>query len=317
MSNDQNKFDELRATDKHSYSRLVLRAGVASTLTAGMLIMAKLFAFVLTGSSTILASLTDSMMDILASLVNLLAIRYSILPADSGHRYGHWKAESLSGLAQSLFITVSAIFLISHGVSRFMHPVAIDHIEAGVWVTLFALVVTFALFCYQTYVVRRTNSTAVRADRLHYASDILFNIGVLLSLIMSMFGVVKADGLFAGILGVYIFWGAFKIGRDSTSILMDAQIPVKDTKRIAELLKVCGVHGVHDIRARRAGASIFIQAHLEIDGTVSLNAAHALTEKAEQSVLREYHNADITLHMEPFDINGTLCKKAKKCIKNG
>lgn len=282
------------------YAKLVTCAGVASTVVAAILIIGKLLVLLLTQSSTILASLTDSLMDIIASIVNLVAIRYAIVPADEEHRFGHWKAESLAGLAQCAFIAGSAIFLLFHGFVRLFNPVELVHLDTGIYVTVFAIILTAGLYCFQTYVISKTSSQAIMADRLHYSTDVLFNIGVLISLGLSYYGFLYADGACAVLLSVYILYGAIGIGKSAISVLLDKQLPVEDVLNICKLLSsVENVKGVHDLRTRRSGPKIFILAHLEIDQNMPLISAHHVADLAENAVLEQYENADITLHMEP------------------
>ncbi|MFC3912973.1 cation diffusion facilitator family transporter [Pseudaeromonas sharmana] len=290
----------------HSYSRLVTLAGLASTATAGILIIAKLTAWLLTGSSSLLASLTDSLMDISASLINLFAIRYALAPADDDHSFGHGKAESLASLAQAAFITGSALVLVMNGFSRLIAPEPMRNIDLGLWVTVGSFVLTLVLVLIQGYVVRRTNSQAVKADRLHYQSDLLFNAGVLLALVLSAWGWLWADGLFAMLLGLYILKGAVEIGYEAVQTLLDRQLPDEERAQIEQLaISVPGVNGVHDLRTRQSGQMKFIQLHLELDDQLPLVYAHALADQAEAAIRQMFPQADIIIHMDPMSVLAT------------
>ncbi len=290
----------------HSYSRLVTLAGLASTATAGILIIAKLTAWLLTGSSSLLASLTDSLMDISASLINLFAIRYALAPADDDHSFGHGKAESLASLAQAAFITGSALVLVMNGFSRLIAPEPMRNIDLGLWVTVGSFVLTLVLVLIQGYVVRRTNSQAVKADRLHYQSDLLFNAGVLLALVLSAWGWLWADGLFAMLLGLYILTGAVEIGYEAVQTLLDRQLPDEERAQIEQLaISVPGVNGVHDLRTRQSGQMKFIQLHLELDDQLPLVYAHALADQAEAAIRQMFPQADIIIHMDPMSVLAT------------
>src|SRR5262249_34398308 len=151
-------------------ARLMKRAAYASLAVAALLIAAKLGAWFLTGSVSVLSSLLDSLLDIAASLVNLLAIRHAVTPADREHRFGHGKAEPLAGLGQSAFIAGSAALLLVQAVQRLVRPVAPSHFAFGIGVMLFSIVVTIALVRYQRHVIRQTGSVAISADELHYRS---------------------------------------------------------------------------------------------------------------------------------------------------
>ena len=288
-----------------SYSRWVTLAGLASTATAGILILAKLVAWLMTGSSSLLASLTDSLMDISASLINLFALRYSLTPADHDHSFGHGKAESLASLAQAAFITGSALVLVMNGISRLINPEPIKNLDIGLWVTVGSLALTLVLVAFQSLVVQKTQSQAIRADRLHYQSDVLFNIGVLLALGCSWYGWLWADGLFAILLGLFILKGALEIGYEAVQTLLDRQLPDGERAQIVELVKsVPGVHGIHDLRTRQAGPLRFIQLHMELDDTLPLMRAHDLADQAETLILDKYPGADVIIHMDPISMVG-------------
>ena len=288
-----------------SYSRWVTLAGLASTATAGILILAKLVAWLMTGSSSLLASLTDSLMDTRASLINLFALRYSLTPADHDHSFGHGKAESLASLAQAAFITGSALVLVMNGISRLINPEPIKNLDIGLWVTVGSLALTLVLVAFQSLVVQKTQSQAIRADRLHYQSDVLFNIGVLLALGCSWYGWLWADGLFGILLGLFILKGALEIGYEAVQTLLDRQLPDGERAQIVELVKsVPGVHGIHDLRTRQAGPLRFIQLHMELDDTLPLMRAHDLADQAETLILDKYPGADVIIHMDPISMVG-------------
>ena len=155
---------------------LLKLASLASVLTASFLIVAKLAAWSVTGSVSLLASLVDSVMDSIASLINLFAIRYSLQPADEKHRFGHGKAEPLAGLAQAAFIAGSAVFLVFHAIDRLRFAQSLEQIGIGLWVMALAIVMTVGLLAIQRYVIKKTDSTAIRADSLHYTTDLLTNL---------------------------------------------------------------------------------------------------------------------------------------------
>lgn len=286
-----------------TYSRLVTLAGLASTATAGLLIIAKLAAWLMTGSSSLLASLADSLMDISASVINLLAIRYALAPADADHRFGHGKAESLASLAQAAFITGSSLILVMNGLSRLLNPQPLQHLGIGLWVTVGALGLTLLLVLFQSWVVRQTDSQAIRADRLHYQSDLLFNLGVLLALGLAYWGWMWADGLFAMLLGLYILKGALTIGYEAVQTLLDRQLPEEEQQRISQLVRaIPGVYGMHDLRTRQSGPLRIIQLHLELDDQLPLLRAHELADLAEAAIRTDFPLADVLVHMDPISV---------------
>lgn len=293
----------LSSSNENRYKRLVTFAGYASTCTAIILICIKAFAWLYSGSSTIFASLVDSALDLCASGLNLLAIKYSILPKDDDHKYGHGKAESLAGLLQAAFICGSAIFVIMHGISRVVNVSPIEHVSTSIVITIISVVLTIILVSFQTYVVKKTKSNAVLSDLLHYKSDVILNISVLLSLGFMSFNIFIMDGIFTIGIGIYILISAIHIAKLSTDILLDHNLPEKEEEEIIDLaISVPGITSIHDLRTRKAGATYFIQMHLDLDSKMSLQEAHDITEKIEEAIESKYSPADIIIHMEPIEV---------------
>ncbi len=281
---------------------LLKLASVASVATAGFLIVAKLIAWYLTGSVGLLASLVDSVMDSIASLINLFAIRYSLQPPDEEHRFGHGKAEPLAGLAQAAFIAGSAIFLILHAIERLRYPHQLEDIGVGVGVMVLAIVMTVLLLIIQRYVIRKTQSTAIRADALHYATDLLTNLSILLALYLASIGWIWADPVFGIGVALYIFYSAFHIGHEAFQQLMDRQLPDETLEQIrATALAHPEVFGIHDMRTRQSGQTIFVQLHLELDKFLPLNQAHAIADEVEAEIMALLPNSEVIIHQDPMD----------------
>lgn len=281
-------------------ARLLRLATYASVVTATILIMAKIGAMLLTGSVSVMASLIDSLMDAAASLINLFAVRYSLMPADEEHRFGHGKAESLAGLAQATFIAGSALFLLLHAVDRLLNPQPLQDIGIGIAVMVFAIVATLILLAIQRYVIARTGSTAIRADSLHYFTDLLTNASIIAALALSLTGWPGMDPLFAIGIAFYILYSAWQIGLEAFHQLMDRELPDADRERIRAIaLGHAQVRGLHDLRTYRSGQREIVQFHLELDGELSLHAAHAVTEAVTAAIRQAYPAADIVIRQDP------------------
>lgn len=288
---------------KHEYARLVTLAAWTATIVASMLLIVKLVAWWVTGSVSLLASLIDSMLDIAASLVNLVVVRYSLQPADREHTFGHGKAESLAALAQSMFISGSAVFLILNGVDRFFRPHDLQSPEYGVYVSFFAMVVTFALVVFQKHVVKKTGSQAIAADSLHYQSDLYMNAAIMLALTLSWFGVTQADAVFAIGIGFYILYSAVQMVREATQTLLDRKLPDEELEEIkSQCLSVEGVLGVHQLRTRMSGPTRFIQLHLELGDQMPLIEAHRISDMVEHRLLDRFPHADVLIHQDPYSV---------------
>ncbi|QWR80036.1 CDF family cation-efflux transporter FieF [Cronobacter sakazakii] len=287
----------------HDYGRLVSRAALAATLVATLLLIIKIFAWWYTGSVSILAALVDSLVDIAASLTNLLVVRYSLQPADEEHTFGHGKAESLAALAQSMFISGSALFLFLTGIQHLITPEPMRAPLVGIVVTVAALIATLMLVTFQRWVVRKTRSQAVRADMLHYQSDVMMNGAILVALALSWYGLHRADALFALGIGVWILYSALRMGYEAIQSLLDRALPDDERQAIVDIVAAWpGVRGAHDLRTRQSGPTRFIQLHLEMEDNLPLVQAHLIAEQVEQAILSRFPGSDVIIHQDPCSV---------------
>ncbi|EKM5758786.1 CDF family cation-efflux transporter FieF [Cronobacter turicensis] len=287
----------------HDYARLVSRAALAATLVATLLLIIKIFAWWYTGSVSILAALVDSLVDIAASLTNLFVVRYSLQPADKEHTFGHGKAESLAALAQSMFISGSALFLFLTGIQHLIQPEPMRAPLVGIVVTMAALVTTLMLVTFQRWVVRKTRSQAVRADMLHYQSDVMMNTAILVALALSWYGLHRADALFALGIGVWILYSALRMGYEAVQSLLDRALPDDERQAIVDIIAAWpGVRGAHDLRTRQSGPTRFIQLHLEMEDNLPLVQAHLIAEQVEQAILFRFPGSDVIIHQDPCSV---------------
>ncbi len=287
----------LSTTDRE---KLLKRATVSAVGVALILIVAKFYAWLSTGSVSLQATLMDSILDVAASAINYLAIRHSLKPADHEHRFGHGKIEALAGLGQSLFIMVSAIFIFKSAFERFFSPHPLSAPGIGIGVMIFSIFLTFALLRYQKYVVAKTKSTAIGAEAVHYQSDILINLSVLLSLALSgPLGLLWIDALMGAGIALFILVCIIKISRTSLDILMDHELPDDIRRTIKKtVLSHPKVHGLHDLRTRSTGSKHFFQLHLELDDQITLHQAHEISFEVETLIKKHYPNAEIIIHQD-------------------
>ncbi len=283
-----------------SRERLLKLATYASTATALLLVGLKAAAWLFSGSVSILASFADSLTDLAASALNLLAVRLALQPADENHPFGHGKAEGLSALAQSAFIGGSAVFLFLNAFDRLMKPEPLQHTGWGIAVMVVSVVMTLALVAFQRYVLKRTASQAIAADRLHYVTDLLSNSVVLAALLMASYGWHSADAWLALGLAVWILKSAFDIGKEAVNTLMDKALPHGQTEAVrAAALNVPQVRGVHDLKTRQSGAQVFVQLHIEVSPAASLEEAHETAKTVAANIRALFENAEVLVHTDP------------------
>jgi ferrous-iron efflux pump FieF len=280
--------------------RLMKLASTASILVASSLIALKLVAWMMSGSVSLLASLIDSTMDSLVSLINFFAIRYAMAPADEDHRFGHGKAEAVAGLIQAAFITGSAGFLFLHAIDKMLHPHAITNPGIGLAVMGVSLAMTIALVLLQKQVVKKTRSTAIEADSLHYFSDILANASVMVALLMAQWGYQNVDAILGIIIAAFIVQSAWQIGSRAMRLLLDQEVGPDVWKIVEQIVtENPDVRGHHQLRTREAGHIMFVQLHIDVDKHMTLLQAHAITEEIEDAIKARFPNADVLIHTDP------------------
>ncbi|MDH5357358.1 MAG: cation diffusion facilitator family transporter [Gammaproteobacteria bacterium] len=291
----------MTSTQQPDAARLMRLATYASVSVATILIVAKLVAWFITDSISILATLIDSSLDVLASLLNLVAVHHALQPADREHSFGHGKAEALAGMGQAMFIAGSAGLLLLQAVGRIFHPQAVSAgLEVGVSVMVFSMVATMLLILFQKYVIRHTNSTAIKADALHYKTDLLVNGSVIVALLLTFYGWSHFDAIFGIGIAIFILYSAWDIVRESIDLLMDHELPDEVREKIKTILSNHPeAHGFHDLRTRRSGTTVFIQLHLELDASLRLSEAHRIADQVERELESLFADAEVIIHEDP------------------
>ncbi|PPI88708.1 cation-efflux pump FieF [Candidatus Pantoea edessiphila] len=286
---------------QQSYCQLVKLAALVATIFSFILFIIKIFSWWYTESVSLLAGLIESIVDITASLINLLIVRYSLQPADSEHMFGHGKAESLAVLAQSMFISGSSLLLFLTGIKYLISPTVVHSLGIGIIVTIISLISTLILVFFQRWVVRKTGSQAIRADMLHYQSDVIMNCSILIGLVLSSYNFIHADALFALGVGLFILCSALKMGYNAIQSLLDRVLPETERLKILAILdKWPNIKGIHDLRTRQSGSTRFIQFHLELEDHLTLSQAHDISDLIKKALLIEFPGSDIMIHQDPY-----------------
>ncbi len=282
--------------------RLNLSAGLASVFVAGLLVALKLWALGETGALSVAASLADSAMDLMVSLGAMAALIYAARPADEDHAFGHTSAEDLAALGQALFILISAGVISSAAIVRLLRPEPAGLSAQGVGMAVMgiSIALTLGLVLWQGRVANRTGSRVVAADRLHYLGDLLPNIGAIISLWASQrYGLTSIDSVVAlGAAGMLAL-GALRIGKGAFDALMDRRADPKVIEGIAAIVRDWpGLYGFHDLKTRTAGSRIFVNIHIELDGTQTLRQAHDIGSGLRRAIIAAYPQADVIVHKD-------------------
>lgn len=292
-------------------ARLTSSAALASIAMALFLLVLKTWAAAQTGSVAMLGSLADTGLDLVASLVTLWGVRLAAMPADRDHRFGHGKAEALAAIFQVMIIAVSACGIAWRAVERLMARHETAHAELGIGVSLIAIAATVALLAYQRFVISRTGSVAIRADNLHYQSDVLLNGSVIAALVLDQYaGIGWADPIFGLGIAAVLLWGAWSAARHAIDQLMDKEWPEEKRQRFME---VAAHHpaatGIHDLRTRSSGINDFAQFHIWVDPRMTIAQAHDVMDEIEHMLEAEFPGTEILIHLDPeghIDKQGAL-----------
>jgi ferrous-iron efflux pump FieF len=282
-------------------ARLTTRAALASVAVACFLLGLKAYAAWATGSVAMLGSLADTGLDVIASCVTLFGVRVAAMPADRDHRFGHGKAESLAALVQVGIIGVSALGIGWRAVERLIHRETTANAEYGIAVSVIAIVATLGLILVQRSVIRRTGSVAIRTDSVHYSSDLLLNLSVIVALALDQYaGFSGVDPVFGILIALWLFYGAWRASAHAVDQLMDKEWP---EERRQAFIAVAARHpagkGIHDLRTRTSGANEFAQFHIWLDPAMNVVEAHDVVDEIEAELLREFPGIEVIIHVDP------------------
>jgi len=280
---------------------LTKKAAMASVTMALFLVVLKVWASVETGSVAMLGSLADTSLDLVASLVTFFGVRWAAMPADAEHRFGHGKAEALAALIQVILITISAIGIGWRAIDRFSSGARTQGLELGVGVSIVAMAATFALLAYQRYVIRRTASVAIHTDHVHYQSDLLLNLAVIVALGLDQWlGWRLADPVFGLIIACWLLYGAWSAASQSIDQLMDREWPEAEREAfLAATRDYPELAGLHDLRTRHSGAHRFVQFHVWVPADWTVAHAHARMDTVEVALRERFPATEIIIHLDP------------------
>jgi ferrous-iron efflux pump FieF len=283
--------------------RLMRLATVASTAVALILIVAKGMAWFATDSVSMLSSLIDTSLDLIGSLVTFFAVRQALVPADTDHRFGHGKAEALAGLVQAGFIAASGCALLVAVGERLANPRQVREESLGLAISALAIGLTLGLVAFQRYVVRRSGSIAIGADMAHYRTDLVATLATGIGLFASgQLDQPLIDSGVAGLVAFYLLHGGWLVGRTSLDVLMDRELPNDERRRVLDIVRRDpAVRGVHELRTRSSGLTRFIQLHVVLDPTLTLAAAHTISDRIQAALQQAFPQAEIILHVDGWD----------------
>ncbi len=276
-------------------------AAFASIAVACFLVGLKSWAAWSTGSTAMLGSLVDTLLDLVASLATLAGVWVAAQPADSNHRFGHGKAEALAAMAQVVLISISALGLAVRSIGQLTAGGRTAAAGEGIAVSIAAMAVTVALLAWQRHVIRRTGSLAISTDHVHYQSDLLLNLAVIAALALDQYaGVAGADPAFGFFIALWLGWGAWRASTKAIEQLMDHEWPEDKKTRFIEVIgRHPELRGIHDLRTRTSGNRDFVQFHVWVDPAMTIRHAHRVMDEIEAKLIAEFPDVEILIHPDP------------------
>ena len=289
------------AIEARPWTRKLPTAVVAIFIVATLVVI-KAIAYAQSSSVSILASLTDSLLDSLVSVMALVTILYAQQPADEDHRWGHGKIEAVSALVQASIIFGGAAFLVFTSVNRIFEPQPILDHQLGIIVMCISIVLSLILVLWQRKTLQAVESLTIEADNLNYGSDVLINIGTVLVLLASYYGApLWLDAVFAIVGAGFMAFMARAVFMKALNMLLDRELPDEDRNFIiAEIEAHEGVLGWHDLRTRCHGDFYDVSLYIEVDAELSLRDAHSITKDLESQLIKAYPNCDVMIHVDPL-----------------
>ncbi|MEA3370296.1 MAG: cation diffusion facilitator family transporter [Campylobacterota bacterium] len=285
--------------------RLEKKATVVSTSVAAVLVVMKMTVGVLSGSIAVLASAIDSFLDLTVSLFNFFALHNAEKNPDEKFHYGRSKIEPLAAVIEGVVVSLSALFILYEALVKIAHPREMAHMSESIAVMIASFIITAFLVAFLNRVAKKTGNMVIKADALHYKTDLFSNGAVLMALVLISY---TAEELIDPILGIgiaiYMIYSAIPIIKEGVLMLLDAALPEEDVKKIKEIIEeepVITTH--HYLQTRESGSHVFVSVHAVFNVSISLYDAHLIADRVEAKIkaLFEDKKTHILIHMDPYD----------------
>ena len=281
------------------------KATLISSCVAAILTLMKLVIGIASGSVAVLASAVDSVLDMFVSIFNYFAISNSEKPADKTFNYGRGKIEALASVIEGTIITISGLYLLYQAVDKAINGHISQYLDISIYVMIASLIITISLVTYLNYVAKKTNSMVIKADALHYKTDVFSNVAVLVSLVLVTFtGYELIDVFVGGGIALYIIYSSYELIHDGILVLLDRAVDEELVCKIEEIIKENDkVNAYHLLKTREAGHQTFVEVHLVFDCIITLMDADRASDWIEDKIekLDTKRNWIINIHMDPYD----------------
>ncbi len=285
--------------------RIEKKATIVSTSVAAILVIIKMTFGILSGSIAVLASAIDSFLDLLISAFNYFALHNAEKPADDKFNFGRSKLEPLAAVIEGTIISVSALFILYQALSNIVHTTELKHINESVVVMVISIILTAFLVLFLNYIAKKTDNMVIKADALHYKTDLYSNVAVLLALfLVNITGIAIIDSLLGIAIAAYMMISSYPIIKDGILMLLDAALSHEDIMKIRALLdEEREINDYHYLQTRQSGSDIFISVHIVFNVSISLFDAHVISDRIELAIENLFPDNSVKsiIHMDPYD----------------
>ena len=290
--------------------RIEKKAALLASAVAFVLLIVKLITAFLSGSVAILASAIDSLLDIAISIFNYFALHTADKEADERFNYGRGKIEAIAAVIEGAFIIVSGLYILYLSIDKIIDNAIPQHLDISIYVMLFSTLITFALVYFLLHIAKKTNSLVIKADALHYKTDLLTNIGILFSLALIYFTQwFIVDAIVGIIIAIYIIYAAYALIKEGILMLLDVALEPDLVEKIEEAISNQDeVTSFHWLQTRRSGHDVFVNVHIVFNHEISLLKAHIISERVDNRIkaIDSKFNWNINIHLDPYDDSQTI-----------
>lgn len=280
-------------------------ATVVSMSVAGILVLIKMTVGIFSGSIAVLASAVDSLLDLTVSLFNYFALHSTEKDPDDKFHFGRGKIEPLAAVIEGTVISLSALFILYEALVKITHKHELEYMNESIGVMLVSIVITMMLVMFLNKVAKKTNNMVIKADALHYKTDLYTNSAVLLAIaLVSYTGEDIIDPILGVLIAGYMIYSAFPIIKEGVLMLLDVAIAEEDIEKISDVLETQKeVTAFHDLKTRESGSHIFISVHAVFNVSISLYDAHLISDKLEAKIRDLFPDKRVhtLIHMDPYD----------------
>lgn len=264
----------------------------------------KTWAWLVTGSVGLLSDAAESVVNLVAAIVALIALKVAARPADKNHHFGHSKAEYFSSAIEGMMIFVAAAAILVFAIQRLLAPRPLEEIGLGLFISVIAALINGAVGLVLLRAGRRYNSITLRADAHHLMTDVITSAGVLVGIaLVWATGWDRLDPIVAILVGLNILWTGWKLVSESSAGLMDESLPRETNDRLRDILAQHTTDEVkfHAFRTRVSGARAFMEMHMLVPGAWTVQRGHDELEDIVDEIRGEFAELHVIGHLEPIE----------------